>query len=365
MKALEKEKIFAVNRKARYLYSIIDVIEAGISLLGSEVKSVREGNISLSDSYAVIKGEEVFLHNLHISAYKNAGIFNHDPVRVRKLLLKKREIRKLYGKVSEKGITLVPLSVYLKSGKIKIELAMAKGKKPHKGEGHRGRLRERFLASGLDGFHDYEVIELLLTLATPRKDCKEQAKATLKRFKTFQGVLEATPEQLQEIRGIGPKNVFGIKFVRAVAERYLRKKLIKKDPIRSSKELFDYLYHTIRDKKREVFKVVFLDAQNRIISIETLFEGTLTASSIYPRELVQAALRHHAAGLFLVHNHPSGEPRPSREDRLITRQLVHACRVTGIAVHEHLIIGDNTYFSFADHGYIAEMNREYDAQYEA
>ena len=92
-------------------------------------------------------------------------------------------------------------------------------------------------------------------------------------------------------------------------------------------------------------------------------EGTLTASSIYPRELVLAALRHNAAGLLLVHNHPSGEPRPSREDRLITRQLVHACHVVGITVHEHLIIGDNTYFSFADHGHIAEINREYEARY--
>ena len=233
-------------------------------------------------------------------------------------------------------------------------------RRPHKGEGHRARLREKFLASGLNGFHDYEVIELLLTLATPRKDCKQQAKAALKRFKTLQGVIEAPPEALQEIKGIGPKNVFGIKFVHAVAGRYLKKRLEKKDPIRSSKELFDYLYHTLRDKKREIFQIVFLDAQNRIIEIETLSEGTLTASNVYPREVVNAALRHHAAGLFLVHNHPSGEPRPSREDRLITRQLIHACRVMGITIHEHLFVGDNSYFSFADHGHIAEMNREYE-----
>ena len=233
-------------------------------------------------------------------------------------------------------------------------------KKPPKGEGHRKRLREKFLASGLDGFHDYEVIELLLTLGTPRKDCKDQAKAALKRFETLQGVLEALPEEFQEIKGLGPKNIFGIKLIQAVAERFLQKKLIRKDPIRSSKELFDYLYYSLRDKKREVFKAVFLDAQNRIIAIENLFEGTLTASSIYPREVVQSALRYHAAGLFLVHNHPSGEPKPSREDRLITRELIHACRVMGITVHEHLIIGENTYFSFADHGHIAEMNREYE-----
>ena len=182
---------------------------------------------------------------------------------------------------------------------------------PHKGEGHRRRLRDKFLRSGLDGFHDYEVIELLLTLATPRKDCKDEAKAALKRFKTLQGVIEASTDQLQEIKGIGPINAFGIKIVKAVADRYLQKKLIGKDPIRSSKELFEYLYHSLRDKKREIFKVVFLDAQNKVIAIQDLFQGTLTASSVYPREVVQAALRHHAAGLFLVHNHPSGEPRPS------------------------------------------------------
>lgn len=240
---------------------------------------------------------------------------------------------------------------------------MTKQQRPHKGEGHRSRLRQKFLASGLDGFHDYEVIELLLVLATPRKDCKTQAKAALKRFKTLQGVIEASVEELQTIQGIGPKNVFGIKFIHAVAQRYLKKKLIKKDPIRSSKELFDYLYHAIRDKHREIFKAIFLDAQNRIIAIDTLFEGTLTASSVYPREVVSAALRHHAAGLFLVHNHPSGEPRPSGEDKLLTRQLLHACRFMGITVHEHLIIGNNQYYSFADHGYIAEINREYEAQY--
>lgn len=234
-------------------------------------------------------------------------------------------------------------------------------KKPHKSEGHRKRLREKFLTSGLKGFHDYEVIELLLTLATPRKDCKDQAKAALKRFKTLQGVIDAPSEELQKIEGLGPKNIFGIKLIRAVSERYLKTKSLKKNPIRSSKELFDYLHKSLRGRKREIFKVVFLDAQNRVRAIEDMFRGTLTASSVYPREVVRSALKHDAAGLFLVHNHPSGEPRPSREDRHITRELIHACRVMGITIHEHLIIGDNAYFSFADHGYIRELNQELDA----
>ncbi len=233
---------------------------------------------------------------------------------------------------------------------------------PHKGKGHRERLRKKFLASGLSGFHDYEVIELLLTLATPRKDCKDAAKASLKRFKTLQGVLEASPAALCEVPGIGPKNLLGIKLIKAVADRYLEKRLIHKDPLNNSKELFDYLYHGIREKRRECFTVLFLDAKNRVLATEILFEGTLTASSVYPREVILAALNHHAAALIFAHNHPSGDPDPSPEDISITRQLIFACRAIGITVHEHLIIGDSRYFSFADQGYIARMNRDFDIQ---
>jgi DNA repair protein RadC len=234
--------------------------------------------------------------------------------------------------------------------------------RPDKGKGHRKRLREKFLDSGLAGFHDYEVVELLLTLAMPRKDCKDAAKAAMKQFKTLQGVLEASPKALCEIPGIGPKNLLGIKLIKAVADRYLEKRLLHKDALNNSKELFEYLYHSIRDKTRECFNVVFLDAKNRVVATETLFEGTLTASSVYPREVVLAALNQHAAALIFAHNHPSGDPKPSQEDIAITRQLVFACKVVGITVHEHLIIGNNRYFSFADEGYISRMNREYDLQ---
>ncbi len=234
------------------------------------------------------------------------------------------------------------------------------GEMEHKGAGHRERLRERFMTSGLEGFQDYEVIELLLTLGTPRKDCKDEAKELLRRFKTLQAVFEASPRELCEIKGVGPKNIFGIRLIRAVADRYLQKKLVKKDAISNAKDLFDYLYYNMKDKRRECFKVLFLDARNRVISAKTLFEGTLTASSVYPREVVQAALEHNAAALIFAHNHPSGDPSPSAEDVSITRQLVFACRVMGITVHEHLVIGDNNYFSFADRGYIADMNREFD-----
>ena len=230
----------------------------------------------------------------------------------------------------------------------------------HKGIGHRQRLRDKFLASGLSGFHDYEVIELLLTLATPQKDCKETAKAALKRFKTLQKVLEASTAELCMIDGIGPKNLIGLKLIKDVADRYLKKKLIEKNPLNNSKELFEYLYHSMKGKSRENFKVIFLDAKNNVIAIETLFQGTLTASSVYPREVVRAALNQHAAALIFAHNHPSGDPEPSAEDISITKQLVFACKTMGITVHEHLVIGNNNYFSFADQGYIAGMNCEFE-----
>ena len=234
--------------------------------------------------------------------------------------------------------------------------------KEHKGAGHRKRLRDKFLKSGLSGFHDYEVIELLLTLGTPRKDCKQAAKDLLKRFKTLAGVLAASARELNEVKGIGPKNQLGLRLIKAVSERYLNATVLHRDAINNSKKLVAYLTANMRDLHRECFKVVYLDAKNRVLDTETLFRGTLTASSVYPREVVRAALDHHAAALIFAHNHPSGDPQPSQEDMAITRQLVFACRVMGITVHEHVIIGQDKYFSFADQGYLKRIDQEYEKQ---
>jgi DNA repair protein RadC len=231
---------------------------------------------------------------------------------------------------------------------------------PHPSEGHRQRLRDRFLAGGLDGFHDYEIIELLLTLFTPRKDCKESAKALLTRFKTLQGVFEAPVSELCEIDGIGSKNVFGIKLIPAVSRRFLETKVIKSDPLNNAQALFDFLYHSMSAMDRECFKVLFLDAKNRVTTVETMFEGTLTSSSVYPREVVHAALKHKAAALIFAHNHPSGDPEPSAADVDITRRLVLACMTVGVTVHEHIVIGNACYYSFADHGHISRMRRQFE-----
>ncbi len=124
-------KIIAQNKKARYNYEIVATFEAGLVLTGTEIKSIREGQVQLKDGYGRIQGEEAFLHDIYISPYPNAGHFNHEPTRTRKLLLHKREIRRLYGKTQEKGLSLIPLRLYLKSGKAKVELGLGKGKRKY------------------------------------------------------------------------------------------------------------------------------------------------------------------------------------------------------------------------------------------
>ena len=228
----------------------------------------------------------------------------------------------------------------------------------HKGAGHRKRLRERFLKSGLDGFHDYEIIELLLTIGTPRKDCKQAAKSALKKFKTLQNVLNAEPAELVNVPGIGPTNLFGLKLVPAVSKRYLQQKIEGKTLVTKSSELFDYLNQSIRDKKRESFIAIYLDAKNRVIADETLFTGTVTASAVYPREVIKSALAHAAAAVIFAHNHPSGDPTPSPDDLAITEKLVQACHLMGVTVHEHLIIGTEGYYSFSDHGHMNQIRSE-------
>jgi len=226
-------------------------------------------------------------------------------------------------------------------------------------EGHRKRLRERFNQTGLSAFLDYEVVELLLTLGTSRKDCKPQAKEAIKRFKTIRGVLEAPPEELQKIKGITVHNVFVIKFMQEIAREFLKEQALAKPYCRSAREVFDYLYHAMRGLKKEVFKVMFLDSQNGIVAIEDLFEGTLNASAIYPREIIQSAVKQSAAALIFVHNHPAGNPQPSDNDKQITQDLVFAGNIMQIKVLDHIVIGENRYFSFADAGLIQQYNSDF------
>lgn len=225
--------------------------------------------------------------------------------------------------------------------------------------GHRKRLRNRFLQGGLDGFLDYEIVELLLTLGTPRKDCKQIAKEAIKRFKSLRGVLVAPREELLEINGLGSHNIFGIRFVQELARKFLKEKTLRKPICKSSKEIFDYLYHSMRDLDYELFKVIMLSGENEIIDIIDIFRGSLTSSAIYSREIIKQALKYPATAMVFVHNHPSGQPRPSKEDKEITRELVFAANTMEIRVFDHIIIGDNCYYSFADHNLIKQYNQDY------
>ena len=226
-------------------------------------------------------------------------------------------------------------------------------------DGHRKRLRERFIKSGLAGFADYEVVELLLRLGTPRKDCKPQAKEALKKFKTLRGVLSASTEELQQIKGIGPHAAFGIKLMQDVAREYLKEQIIEKPYMHSSQEIFDYLYHSMRDLKNEIFKVLYLNSQNQIIDTADLFEGTVNSATVAPRQIVELALAHHAGALIFAHNHPSGNCEPSKSDKDITRDLVFAGGTVQIKILDHLIIGNNRYYSFAGEGLISRYEMDF------
>lgn len=224
------------------------------------------------------------------------------------------------------------------------------------GAGHRDRLRQKFLNGGLAAFLDYEIVELLLTLGTPRRDCKRPAREALREFKTFGGVLEARPEDLQRIPGIGARNVFGLKLVHEVSRRFLKDRMMSRPVCHSSQEVYDYLCHALRDLRTERFKVIFLDPKNQVIEEKTLFEGTVDSSAVYPREVIRDALRYEASALIFAHNHPSGDPEPSLCDREVTRDLVFAARVVQIKVLDHIVVGANRYFSFADQGLIDDYD---------
>jgi len=228
-----------------------------------------------------------------------------------------------------------------------------------KGAGHRQRLREKFLELGIESLSDSEIIELLLTFGTPRSDCKEPARAALKEFRGLPAVLDAHPATLKKIKGIGPKNVFALQFIQGVARRYLRQRIMGKKYMSSSRDVADYLIHAMRGLKHEVFMVVYLDASHAVIDSEILSEGTVTVNTVYPRELVKAALSCNASALVIAHNHPSGSLQPSAQDEQLTRTLSLVCSFMHINLLDHLIIGDgDTAYSFADHGLMASIRDE-------
>ncbi|TIW44669.1 MAG: JAB domain-containing protein, partial [Mesorhizobium sp.] len=205
--------------------------------------------------------------------------------------------------------------------------------------GHRDRLRERFTAAGADALPDYELLELLLFRLIPRVDTKPIAKALLARFGTFAEVLGAPVNLLQEVKGIGPSVAVDLKVIAAAAQRMARGEVHGREIVSNWTQLLDYCRSAMAFENREQFRVLFLDKKNGLIADEVQQVGTVDHTPVYPREVVKRALELSASAIILVHNHPSGDPTPSRADIEMTKQIIETAKPLGIGVHDHIIIG--------------------------
>lgn len=212
-------------------------------------------------------------------------------------------------------------------------------------------LQERFIRSGFEGFSDRDVVELLLSLCLPHRECRKLAEECVEQFKNLRGLLTASPQELERA-GLTPSCLFCIKLLHELPAEVLKEEILEQTVHSSSREVFDYLYYSMRDLKNEVFKVIYLNNRNQIIDVIDLFEGTSDSIPIRPREIVESAIERSAPALIFVHNHPSGDPTPSRTDKQLTRDLAFVGMILQIKVLDHIIIGGNRYFSFADEGLI-------------
>ncbi|HUJ38372.1 MAG TPA: DNA repair protein RadC [Hyphomicrobium sp.] len=205
--------------------------------------------------------------------------------------------------------------------------------------GHRARLRERFLKGGADAMPDYELLELVLFRALPRRDTKELAKQLIARFGSFAEVVNAPDQRLKEINGVGESVITELRLIRAASLRLMRSNVLRRPALSSWKQVLDYLRAAQSFEHRELFRVLFLDKKNQLIADEVQQQGTVDHTPVYAREVVKRALELSATAIVLVHNHPSGDPTPSRVDIDMTKQIVAAAGSLGIAVHDHIIVG--------------------------
>lgn len=216
--------------------------------------------------------------------------------------------------------------------------------------GHRQRLRMRLLEAGPDALQDYELLEYLLCLAVPRKDMKPLAKALLKRFGGLADVMAADAKSLKEIKGVSDGVLGMLAAVRATGLRQMRAGILEKPVISSWQALLDYCRAAMARQKVEQFRILFLDRKNKLIADEVQQTGTVDHTPVYPREVIKRALELHASALILVHNHPSGDPTPSRADIDMTKEIAEAGSRLGIQLHDHLIIAATDHVSFKSVG---------------
>jgi DNA repair protein RadC len=217
---------------------------------------------------------------------------------------------------------------------------------------HRQRLRDRFIKHGLAGFADYEVIELLLTLAIPRSDVKQLAKVLIGRFGNLRGILDAPLEELQAVQGIGTVTPVALRIIREAASLYLQQSAERYDACTDTNALAHFWRTKIGALSHEVFEVAYLNTASRLLrdGVETLEEGTIDRAAVYPRRVIEAALRRGAATLVFAHNHPNGHVQPTEQDKVLTRALVLAAATVQIKVLDHLIVSTDSVFSFRQEG---------------
>ena len=218
--------------------------------------------------------------------------------------------------------------------------------------GHRARLRGRFLKSGIQGLADYEVVELLLTLAIPRKDVKKPAKHLIQKFGNLKGILDAPVEELCKVEKIGTVTPVALKIIREAATIYLQQNAEGREILSDTATMEDFWRMQLGGLTNEVFQVGYLDSAYRLLreGVETLEEGTIDHANVYPRRMVESALRRGAAALVLAHNHPNGNVQPSEQDKLLTRALVLAAEAVQLKIVDHLIVSADDVFSFRKAG---------------
>lgn len=212
--------------------------------------------------------------------------------------------------------------------------------------GHRQRLKERFASAGPEALPDYELLELVLFSAIPRRDTKPVAKRLIERFGSFAEVVNAPADRLKEVKGVGDAAVMQLKLVRAGALRVVQGGVMQRPVLTSWSAVLDYCRAAIGFETREQFRILFLDKKNRLIADEMQQQGTVDHTPVYVREVVKRALELSASAIVLVHNHPSGDPTPSRADIDMTRQIVDAAKPLGVAIHDHIIVGRQGHASF-------------------
>lgn len=214
--------------------------------------------------------------------------------------------------------------------------------------GHRQRIKRKYEKSGLNGWLDYEVLELVLSYAIPRKDTKSIARELLLRFKSIDGVLDADDKDLQSINGISKHTALFLNILKDISVIYMKKRMFEKDLLSSPQIVYDYLKVSLKGLVDEGFKMLFLDNRNQLIAVETLKNGTVNQTIVFPRKIVERALYHHAVGVLIAHNHPSGSLEPSQEDQEVTKDIREALKTVDIALLDHIIIGGNEFFSFKE-----------------